>query len=198
MIGSSFRYVTVLVLCISFIGAKAQRDTSRAKGDTIYTFVDEEWIPDGVLDDLDRQYTPMMAISGFDSERTKKFKDPDAGDGGAWGMDRYFGTYDYGIMKACGLTFVEIIRQWVADNELRISKSKAGNEFYKARVWRKDLKGLFEVRYVFASDASWARVAVSYYPLTGEELDPALVPELADEFNLDKLWSKLQLGMACQ
>lgn len=139
---------------------------------------------------------PLLGITGVADEDSEHFE-PNAAEGGALGMERYFSTRMYAEIKPCGDQVHVAFMTWIKGNNLLATENTKAPNRILIRVWDKPRKGLFEAVYFSSQDYSHARVSLDYYNLKGHKLSPEVIAPLISEYGLSKLTSDLEVAMGC-
>ncbi|GAA6152851.1 hypothetical protein [Pseudoteredinibacter isoporae] len=140
--------------------------------------------------------TPLIGITAVDDVMSD-IQEPNASEGGAMGMQRFFTTKMVAALNNCVSQTQQVYRGWYKQFTLLPVSENIEKFKMTSRVWDKEKKGLFEASYMLDQEKRYIRTALDYYRITGEKVSPAAIESLISTYQLNALWNKLSEAMEC-
>lgn len=140
--------------------------------------------------------TPLIGITGVDDVMST-VEEPNASEGGAMGMQRFFTTKIVAALNNCVSQTRSAFVTWYSGYDLLPASEKIEQYRMTTRVWDKSRQGLFEAGYELNQNEKFIRASLDYYRLNGEKVSPASIESLISTYQLNALWNELSEAMEC-
>lgn len=145
---------------------------------------------------LEKPATPLLGITAVD-DVFSDINEPEAHEGGAMGMQRFFSTKVISKLSTCTDDVHRVFSNWLAESELTPVDEIKSEHKLTILVWDKQRQGLFEAGYVLNIEQQYVRASLDYYSIDGQKVSPSSIKPLLDTYNLTALWNNISGALEC-
>lgn len=135
----------------------------------------------------------MTAVDDFSSD----IEEPNASEGGAMEMQRYFSTTVIAQVDNCLAKTQSVFKKWLTVHALIPSQQNQTANSLVLRIWDKDKKGLFEAAYELNKAKSYVRTSLDYFQINGNKLQIETIQTMITTYHLAQLWKDLSEAIEC-
>ena len=140
--------------------------------------------------------TPLLGMTAVD-DFSSDIEEPNASEGGAMEMQRYFSTTVIAQIDNCLAKTQLVFNKWLTEHALIPTQQNQTENTLVLRIWDKEKKGLFEASYELNKAKSYVRTSLDYFEINGNKLQIETIKTISSTYHLAQLWTNLSAAIEC-